>query len=199
MERVKPFYPILPHSVKNLCLSFYPLRSVCLISLKILCSTVYDVDILFIEKVIMAVFQTITIPLCPQFPRAIPRISFNSEIDYKCDIIFLTGIEYVNLSGEPQSSSSSISEPQCPNVPVGEENSKQNGPSYAAGVNWLRGHRSDVDFCQLRRLLCLFYLSVKTFSEIVCADCLSKLETCQEFKLAMHNAFEVTLGFIASW
>lgn len=82
----------------------------------------YDVDILFIEKVIMAVFQTITMPLCPQFPRAISRISFNSEIDYKRDIIFLTEIEYVKLSGEPQSSSSSISEPQCPNIPAGEEN-----------------------------------------------------------------------------
>lgn len=164
----------------------------------------YDVDILFMEKVIMAVFQTTTIPLCPQFPRAIPRISFNSEIDYKRDIIFLTEIEYVNLSGEPQFSSSSISEPQCPNVPAGEEighfgHSKQNGPSYAAGVNWLSGHRSDADFCQLRRLLYLFCLSVKTFSEIVCADCLSKAETCQQLKLAMHNAFEVTLGFIASW
>lgn len=82
----------------------------------------YDMDILFIEKVIMAVFQMITMPLCPQFPRAIPRISFNSEIDYECNIIFLTEIEYVNLSGEPQSSSSSISEPQCPNVPAGEKN-----------------------------------------------------------------------------
>lgn len=82
----------------------------------------YDMDILFIEKVIMAVFQTITIPLCPQFPRAIPRISFNSEIDYKCDTIFLTEIEYVDLSGELQPSSGSSSEPQCPNVPAGEDN-----------------------------------------------------------------------------
>lgn len=89
------------YSIKNLCLSFNPLRSVFLISLKSLSSTMCDMNILFIEKVIMAVFQTITILLCPQFPRAIPRISFNSEIDCKHDIIFLTEIEYVDLPGEP--------------------------------------------------------------------------------------------------
>lgn len=118
----------------------------------------YDVDILFIEKVIMTVFQTMTMPLCPQFPRVISRISFNSEIDYKRDIIFLTEIEHVKLSGEAQSSSSSMSESQCPNIPAGEENwsfwsFQAKWAQLCSGVNWLSSHRSDGDFCQLGRLL----------------------------------------------
>lgn len=55
----------------------------------------------------------------------------------------------------------------------------QNWHSYAASVNW-----NDADLCLLRKLLHSFYLPVKSFSEIVRADCLYKVEACQELEIS---------------